>query len=337
MTIALSVAVVVVTSVFGFLNGFRDASNAVGLTVRTRALTPSIAVVLASFFNVIGALASAWLLNYFGGSWLKTPDGGRGLVLLLAGVAAGSLWNVYLWWRGYPSSSTHALVGGIAGGSIAELLTGHAPQAGVADVLWLQVWLPLILSPLLAFGAAFFLTSLVTWIARYRQPSEAHAALRASQSVGTAAVAFGHGLQDGQRIIAVLVLATVGSGADWSAVPPWIVGIAAAALGLGTLAGGWRITYTLSHRLVRTDPLRGFVSQAVTTVMLFFGALWLHWPLSTTHTVTASILGAGSNQDFAAVKGNLLARLVAFWVATPLATALLGLILGLALDPLARY
>lgn len=336
MTIPLTVTVIVVTSIFGFLNGFRDASNAVGLTVRTRALTPSIAVVLAALFNVAGAITSAWLLNYFGGSWLRTPDGARGLILLLASVAGASLWNVYLWWRGYPSSSTHALLGGISGASVAGLVMGHQAPEGLGDVLWLQVWLPLLISPLLAFGAAFFLTSLVTWLARYSQPSEAHAVLRAAQSVGTAAVAFGHGLQDGQRIIAVLVLATLGSGADWSSVPWWIVAVAAAAMGAGTLSGGWRITYTLSHRLVRTDPLRGFVSQAITTAMLFFGALWLHWPLSTTHTVTASILGAGSNQDYAAVKGNLLARCVGFWVVTPFATALLGLILGLALDPLAK-
>ncbi|WP_334172741.1 inorganic phosphate transporter [Sinomonas sp.] len=336
MTIALLVAVVVFTSVFGFLNGFRDASNAVGLTVRTRALTPSIAVVLAAVFNVIGTVTSAWLLNYFGGSWVTAPDGARGLVVLLATVVSASLWNVYLWWRGYPSSSTHALVGGLVGASLAEVLLGHALQNGLANLLWLQVWLPLLISPLLAFGAAFFLTSFTTWIARYSQPSQAHATLRAAQSVGTAAVAFGHGLQDGQRIIAVLVVAAIGNQTDWTAIPGWIVGVAALTLGIGTLAGGWRVTYTLSHRLIRTDPLRGFVSQLVTTLMLFFGALWLKWPLSTTHTVAASILGAGSNQSYAAVNGRLLTRLVAFWIATPLAAALLGLVLALALDPFAR-
>ncbi|WP_422934940.1 inorganic phosphate transporter [Sinomonas sp. P47F7] len=334
MTVALTAAVIVFASVFAFLNGFRDASNAVGLTVRTRALTPSIAVVLAAGFNVAGVLTSAWLLTYFGGSWLATPDGDPGLVVLVATLASGSLWNVFLWWRGYPSSSTHALVGALVGATIASALRGHAGPGDLAGVLWIQVWLPLIVSPLLAFGVAFFLTSLVTWLVRYSQPNEAHRALRATQSVGTAAVAFGHGLQDGQRIIAVLVLATLGSHGDWQAVPVWIVGLAALALGAGTLFGGWRITYTLSHRLVRTDPLRGFVAQLVSTIMLFFGAIWLRWPLSTTHTVTASILGAGTNQKFGSVNGRLLARLIAFWILTPLATAALGLVFALALDPL---
>ncbi|KHL03013.1 inorganic phosphate transporter [Sinomonas humi] len=335
MSIALFVAVVVFTSVFAFLNGFRDASSAVGLTVRTRALTPSVAVVLAAFFNVVGTVTSAWLLNYFGGSWLTAPHGPRSLVVLLATVVGASLWNVYLWWRGYPSSSTHALVGGLVGASLAAVIRGHALEDGLANLLWFQVWLPLLISPVLAFGVAFFLTSFTTWIARYRQPSQAHATLRAAQSVGTAAVAFGHGLQDGQRIIAVLVVAAVGNQTDWTAVPGWIVAVAALALGIGTLAGGWRVTYTLSHRLIRTDPLRGFVSQLVTTLMLFFGALWLKWPLSTTHTVAASILGAGSNQRYSAVNGRLLARLVIVWIATPLVTALLGLVLALAFDPLA--
>lgn len=336
MTVALTIAVIAFASVFAFLNGFRDASNAVGLTVRTRALTPSIAVVLAAGFNVVGVVTSAWLLTFFGGSWLRAPDGTAGLVVLIATLASGSLWNIFLWWRGYPSSSTHALVGALVGATLASALRGHTAQGDPASLLWLQVWLPLVVSPLLAFGASFFLTSLVTWLARYSQPNEAHAVLRATQSVGTAAVAFGHGLQDGQRIIAVLVVATLGSGADWQAVPLWIVWLAAFALGVGTLAGGWRITYTLSHRLVRTDPLRGFVSQLVSTVMLFFGALWLRWPLSTTHTVTASILGAGTNQEFSAVNGRLLTRLIAFWIMTPLATAALGLVFALALDPLAR-
>ncbi|MDQ4501385.1 anion permease [Sinomonas sp. ASV322] len=336
MILALTVAVVGFTCVFGFLNGFRDASTAVGLTVRTRALTPSIAVVLAAAFNVAGVVTGAWLLTYFGGSWLTAPDGARGLVLLLATLASASLWNVFLWWRGYPSSSTHALAGGLVGASLASLLRGHGAEDGLATVLWLQVWLPLLISPLLAFGVSFFLTSLVTWLARYSQPSQAHTVLRAAQSVGTAAVAFGHGLQDGQRVIAVLALATLGSGVDWNAVPPWIISLSALVFGIGTLAGGWRITYTLSNRLVRTDPLRGFVSQLVTTAMLFFGALGLRWPLSTTHTVTASILGAGSNQSYAAVNGRLLVRLILFWLATPLATAALGFVFALALDPLAQ-
>ena len=334
MGLVLSGAVIAFAAAFGFLNGFRDASAAIGLTVRTRALTPSIAAALATLFNVAGAVTSAWLLAYFGGFWIVTPDGSGGLVMLLATLASAILWNVYAWWLGYPSSSTHALVGGLIGSAIAARLVGHEGVAQLDSLFWFQVGLPLLLSPLLAFGAAFFLTAVVAWRARHAQPSHANARLRAAQSVGTSAVAFAHGLQDGQRIIAVLLIATLGSATDFDEVPVWAPVFAAVVLGAGTLAGGWRITYTLSHRLVRVDPLRGFVSQLVTSGMLFFGALGLHWPLSTTHTVVASILGAGSNQDFAAVNGRLVLRLVQFWLVTPLTTAVLGGIFALALSPL---
>ena len=335
MGLALAATVVAFTAAFGFLNGFRDASAAIGLTVRTRALTPSIAAALATLFNVAGTVTSAWLLAYFGAFWLSPPDGSGGLIMLLATLASAILWNTYAWWRGYPSSSTHALVGGLIGSSIAAALLGHEAVAQLDRVFWVQVGLPLLLSPLLAFGAAFFLTAVVTWAVRYAQPSHAHAGLRAAQSVGTSAVAFAHGLQDGQRIIAVLMIATLGAGADFRDIPAWTAVFAAVVLGAGTLAGGWRITYTLGHRLVRVDPLRGFVSQLVTSGMLFFGALGLHWPLSTTHTAVSSVLGAGSNQDYAAVKGSLVIRLVRFWLVTPLTTAVLGAVFALALSPLA--
>jgi PiT family inorganic phosphate transporter len=327
---------IVLACAFGFLNGFRDASAAVALTVRTRALTPSIAVVLTAAFNVLGTLAGAWLLTVVGIVFVAVPTGNGGLTFLAATLVAAILWGVYGWWKGYPSSSTHALVGGLIGASAATALLGGGLPAELDRVFWLTVGLPLLLSPLLAFGAAFFLTPLVTWTVRYTQPNQAHAGLRAAQSVGASIVAFGHGIQDGQRLVALLVVAALGSGSGFDAVPPWTVAVAALAMGAGTLAGGWRITYTLSHRLVRMDPLRAFVSQLVTSAMLVFGSLGLHWPLSTTHTVVASVLGAGANQDYASVNGRLVVRLIRFWLLTPLTTAALGLVFALAFAPLAR-
>ncbi|GAB4097946.1 inorganic phosphate transporter [Sinomonas halotolerans] len=327
--------VVVLAAGFGYLNGFRDASTSVALTVRTRALTPSIAVVLSALFNMAGVVASAWLLTYFGGTFITAPPGPARLTFLAAMLVSAGVWGIYGWWRGYPASSTHALVGGLIGASVAGSLVGDGGAGGLDAVFWSAVGLPLVLSPLLAFGAAFFLTPGLTWIARHTQPSRAHAALRAAQAVGSSIVAFGHGLQDGQRVLSVLVIAALGSATGFAAVPPWAIVLTALAFGLGTLSGGWRITYTLSHRLVRVDPLRGFVSQLVTFSMQFLGALALHWPLSTTHTVTASVLGAGASQDYAAVNGRLVGRLVQFWLLTPLATAVMGFVFALAFSPLA--
>ncbi|GAB3269188.1 low-affinity phosphate transporter PitH [Sinomonas notoginsengisoli] len=336
MTPALIGAVLVLVGVFGFINGFRDASMAVALTVRTRALTADVAVVLTAGFNVMGLLASAWLLKFMGISLVPIPAGSGGLTLLAATLVAASLWGLFGWWRGYPASSTHALVGGLIGASGGAALLGGRGPAELDRVFWLSIGLPLVLSPLLAFGAAFFITPLVTWVVRYSQPSQVHSGLRAAQSVGASIVAFGHGLQDGQRIIALFVIAALGSDSGYDAVPVWAVLVAALALGAGTLAGGWRITYTLSHRLVRMDPLRAFVSQLVTSVMLVFGSLGLHWPLSTSHTVVSSVLGAGANQDYASVNGRLVVRLIRFWLLTPLTTAALGLVFALALSPLAN-
>lgn len=334
MAAALTGAVIALVCLFGFLNGFRDASAAVALTVRTRALTPSIAVVLTAGFNVLGTLTSAWLLKHIGIVFVTVPGGNDGLVLLAATLVAAVLWGVYGWWKGYPASSTHALVGGLIGASMGLTVLGDRTPSGLDQVFWLSIGLPLIVSPLLAFGAAFFLTPLVTWMVRYSQPSQAHAGLRAAQSVGASIVAFGHGLQDGQRILALFIVAALGSDAGFSEVPAWALVATAAALGAGTLAGGWRITYTLSHRLVRMDPLRAFVSQLVTSTMLIFGSLGLHWPLSTTHTVVSSVLGAGANQAFGSVNTPLVVRLIRFWLLTPLTTAVLGFALGLAFAPL---
>lgn len=335
MTGALIGVVITLTGVFGFVNGFRDASTAVGLTVRTRALTPSIAVMLTAGFNVLGTAASASVLAAFGSSFVTLPSGGDGLTLTAATLIAAILWGIYGWWRGYPSSTTHALVGGLIGASLGSAVLGNRPLGELDRVFWLAVGLPLILSPLLAFGAAFFITPVVTWMVRYTQPSQAYGTLRAAQSVGAAIVAFGHGLQDGQRVIALFMVAALGPAVGFGEIPLWAVVAAAAVMGAGTLAGGWRITYTLSHRLVRTDPLRAFVSQLVTSVMLVFGSLGLHWPLSTTHTVVSSVLGAGANQDYAAVNGPLVIRLVRFWFLTPLTTAALSFVFALALAPLA--
>lgn len=334
MTAALTGVVIVLVGVFGFLNGFRDASTAVALTVRTRALTPGIAIILTAAFNVVGTLTSVWLLKNIGIAFVSVPEGGGGLVLLAATLVAAIVWGVYGWWKGFPASSTHALVGGLIGASMALTVLGVRAPSHLDTVFWLSIGLPLVLSPLLAFGAAFFITPLVTWMVRYSQPDQAHAGLRAAQSVGASIVAFGHGLQDGQRLVALFVVAALGPGDDFNQIPTWAMVAAAVAIGAGTLAGGWRITYTLSHRLVRMDPLRAFVSQLVTSAMLVFGSLGLHWPLSTTHTVVSSVLGAGANQDSAAVNGTLVVRLIRFWLLTPLTTAALGFILGLAFAPL---
>ena len=339
MIIFLFALVVVFAGAFAFLNGFRDASAAVALAVRTRALTPTVAVLLAGFFNFIGAGLSAALALAISQAWVQLPAGGNGLTILLAGLLSAVLWGIYTWWRGIPSSSTHALVGGLAGAGIASAVVGGNGVGGVGGVdtsLLFQVVLPLLLSPLMAFAGAYLLVWPATWAARYTPPNIVNSRSRRAQSIAVGAVALAHGLQDGQRTSAVLLLALLASGlSDGSEMPIWVALFTAVLLTAGTLAGGWRISYTIGYRMIRMDPLRGSVAQLYSSAILLVGAVGLHWPISTTHTLTSAVLGAGANQGFPATNRMVVLRVLLFWLITPAVTAAAAFVLALSLSPLA--
>lgn len=327
--------VVVFAGAFAFLNGFRDASTSVALPVRTRALTPTVAVLLAGLFNFIGAALSATLALELSRTWIQLPAGQNGLSILTAGLASAVVWGVYTWWRGIPSSSTHALVGGLAGAAVASVALGGPAVWGVDTSLLFQVALPLLLSPVIAFAGAYLLVWPATWAARYTAPNVVNSRSRQAQTIAAGAVAFAHGLQDGQRTAAVLILALLASGlSDGGSMPVWVGLLTASMLTAGTLAGGWRISYTIGYRLIQMDPLRGFVAQLYSSVILLVGAIGLHWPISTTHTVTTAVLGSGSNQGFPATNRRVVIRILAFWVLTPVVTAAVAFVLALSLSPL---
>ncbi|MGY4543666.1 PiT family inorganic phosphate transporter [Arthrobacter sp. UYNi723] len=336
MTAVIFGAVVLLAAGFAFLNGFRDASTSAALAVRTRALTPSVAVLLAAFFNFLGALLSASLAVTISQTWISLPEGTSGLSMLVAGLASACVWGVLLWWRGIPASSTHALVGGLGGAGLASLAVGGPGVGGVDQSLLFQVVLPLLLSPLVAYSGAFLLVLPVTWAARYAQPSVINQRFRRSQSIAAGAVAFGHGLQDGQRISAVLLLALLAAGySDDGTMPMWVALLSAVMITVGTLFGGWRISQTIGYKITRIDPLRGSVAQIFSALILFVGAIGLHWPVSTTHTVTSAVLGAGENQNFSVTNRKLVIRILGLWVLTPVATASGAFVLALAMSPLA--
>jgi PiT family inorganic phosphate transporter len=337
VTVLFFALVVAFAGAFAFLNGFRDASTSVALPVRTRALTPTVAVLFAGLFNFIGAALSATLALEVSRTWVRLPDGQNGLTILVAGLLSAVMWALYTWWRGIPSSSTHALVGGLAGAGVASVAVGGHGVEGVDNSLLVQVVLPLLLSPAIAFAGAYLLVWPATWAARYTPPNVVNSRSRRAQTIAAGAVAFAHGLQDGQRSGAVLILALLAAGlSDGGSMPIWVALLTAAMLTAGTLAGGWRISYTVGYRLIRMDPLRGFVAQLYSSAMLLVGAIGLHWPISTTHTVTTAVLGAGANQGFPATNRRVVLRVLAFWVLTPVLTAAAAFVLQLALSPLAR-
>lgn len=337
MAVAFFALVVVLAAGFAFLNGFRDVSTAVALSVRTRALTPSVAVVLAAVFNFAGVLLSGGFAMIFSQAWVVLPSGMTGLTVLTAGLCSAILWGIYAWWRGVPLSSTHALVGGLVGAGAASAVMGGSSISGVDSILLAQVVLPLLLSPVIAFLGAYLIVWPVTWAARYTQPDVVHSRFRHAQSVSAAAVAFGHGLQDGQRSVAVILLGAVAAGVSGpDDLPAWVILLTAVMLTAGTLCGGWRISYTLGYKLTRVDPMRGFIAQSLTSLMLFVGAIGFHLPLSTTHTVTSAVLGAGTNQNFSVTNRRMVLRILGFWVATPIVTAAVAFVVGLALSPLSH-
>ncbi|BCW73972.1 inorganic phosphate transporter [Arthrobacter sp. FX8] len=333
MAAVIFAAVVLLAAAFAFLNGFRDASTSVALAVRNRALTPSVGVLLAAFFNFVGALVSALLAVAASQTWIHLPAGADGLTILVAGLASACAWGLLMWRRGIPASSTHALVGGLAGAGLASLAIGGPGVAGVDQSLLFQVVLPLVLSPLVAYSGSFLLVYPATWVARYTQPNVVNQRFRRGQAVAAGAVAFGHGLQDGQRVSAVLLLALLAAGYSDGGIPMWVAGLSAVMMTAGTLFGGWRISHTIGYKLTRIDPLRGSVAQTFSALMLFVGAIGLHWPLSTTHTVTAGALGAGENQNFSVTNRKLVIRILWLWALTPLATCALAFVLALALSP----
>ncbi|EMY33239.1 low-affinity inorganic phosphate transporter Pit [Arthrobacter crystallopoietes BAB-32] len=336
MELLLFGAVIAFSACFAFINGFHDVSNSVATAVRTRALLPRVAVVLAALFNFIGVLVAGALALVLSVQGFNVPDGANGLGILLSGLLAACGWGIFTWWRRMPSSSTHALLGGLLGADLAAAFLGRPNVTAAEGYLWGQLALPLLFSPVIAFVIAFVVVYPATWISRYTTPREANRTNRTVQAVLTGAFSLGHGLQDGQRTVAVLLLAlgAVGLAGSGTEIPLWVQLFVAVFLSVGTLFGGWRIAHTLGYRLVRMDPLRGAIAQGVSSAMLYLGALALHMPLSSTHTMASAILGAGANQRFGTVRWRVAQRVLLTWVVTALASALMGATLYLALDPL---
>lgn len=329
-------ATLVVLAGVTFLNGFHDASNAVSSAVRTRALTPRLALYVVAGFTALGTFMATSLgtalVDRFDAS---IPHGPAGLVLILVGLLTAGAWGLFTWWRGQPSSSTHAVLAGIAGAGLAASLTGIDEMHDAAGLLLRQVLIPLVVTSLVAPLLAYLLVIPVMFGVRHATPRVANDAGRSAQSIGAAAVALAHGVQDGQRAVALTV---VTFGAAGTLVPSssviWIEVVAAVLLGLGVLGGGWRITYTLSSRLVTLDPLRAGVANAVSAGLLFVGAYALKLPISSTQAVTASLVGAGMNQRHGTVNWQTAKRIFGYWLLTPVVCAFFAGVLFLSVSPL---
>ncbi len=316
----LVVLVVVVALAFGVLNGLHDASDVIATPIVTGAVSAGSALLVAAALNLLGGLLGSRVAQTIGFGVVDPPVGGAGLQLVLAALVGAIAWNLLTWRLGVPSSSTHALVGGLAG---AGLALGDAVRW---SVLLSRVVLPLVLSPLVGFLVAAALTVGISWALRHAAPGRAHRRFRYAQVLSSAAVAVGHGLQDAQRTAGVVLLALVTAGAlpRGSALPLWVAALAALALAAGTAAGGWRIVRTLGCRITGIDPPSGFAAEATTAGLLTLSAAGLGVPVSTTHTITAAVTGAGSVRGRSGVRRRVLRRVVGLWVLTAPASALVA-------------
>jgi len=234
-------------------------------------------------------------------------------VVVLAGLIGAITWNLITWYFGLPSSSSHALIGGLVGSALVAGAIVH--WATILD----KVVIPMVISPLVGFAVAFLLMLSIMWIFRRRNPHKVQGGFRLSQTVSASALALGHGLQDAQKTMGVIFLAVVTAGyypADQTELPLWIVIAAATAISLGTYSGGWRIMRTLGRRIIHLDPARGFSAEMVGAGVLYTTAFVFHAPISTTHTITSAIMGAGATKRFSAVRWGMARSIVGGWVLT---------------------
>lgn len=321
------IIIIVVALGFDYTNGFHDAANAIATAVGTRALKPRTALAMAAAFNMVGAFVAEGVAETIGKGIVVTPLGNEGLILVFAALIGAIVWNLITWYFGLPSSSTHALIGGLVG---AGLVAGARIEwAGVID----KVVIPMLVSPVVGFGLGFLVMIAILWIFRNRNAARVNRGFLHAQVVSAAGMAFGHGLQDAQKTMGVIVMALVATGHhDSFIVPFWVKLLAAGAISLGTWSGGWRIMRTLGRRVIELDPARGFAAESTASAVLYTTAFWFHAPVSTTHVLTSSIMGVGATKRRSAVRWGVASNIVVAWVLTMPAAAIVAAGTSLALN-----
>ncbi|HEX9931105.1 MAG TPA: inorganic phosphate transporter [Pyrinomonadaceae bacterium] len=335
---ALVVFIIFIALVFDYVNGFHDAANSIATVVATRVLSPGVAVAWAAFFNFAAFLVfGTAVAKTIGGDMVNIAAIGENsrLYVLLAGLLGAIVWNLITWYFGLPSSSSHALIGGYAGGALAAYVSSNG-FAGISNVLiaagWIKTLSFIILSPLIGATLGFLLMVAVYWIFQRGNISKIDKGFRIGQLFSAAAFSLGHGGNDAQKTMGIItaVLAAggilqYGEGGKLPEIPIWVILAAHAAIGLGTLSGGWRIVKTMGTKLAKLQPVGGFCAETAGAVTLFANT-FAGIPVSTTHTITGAIVGVGSAKRFSAVKWGVAGRIVWAWILTiPMAALIAAL------------
>jgi len=342
MTIFL--IVLLTALVFEYINGFHDAANAIATVVSTKVLTPRQAIALAAIFNLIGALMGTAVASTIGKGLVDTNV--VTMVTIFSGLVGAIVWNLVTWWFGLPSSSSHALIGGLCGAALASagdnwnvLHWATADAKGAAAGLWPKVVLPMITSPLVGFFGGAFLMFLLTIFIKHLSPRIVNNVFGKLQLVSAGFMAHSHGSNDAQKTMGIIALALftgTKSGAfdqlpAWASflrtpefvVSQWVVVTCAIVMAAGTAAGGWRIIRTMGHKMVKLQPVHGFAAETTAALIIHFAST-LGIPLSTTHAISTSIMGVGAVKRFGAVKWTVVERILWAWVFTLPVCALIG-------------
>jgi inorganic phosphate transporter, PiT family len=310
MNDVLLVVVVLVALGFDFTNGFHDTANAVATSVSTRALSPRLAVLIAAVANLAGAFVTTAVAKTVGKGIIDTGLANEKTVL--AALIGAIVWNLVTWRAGLPSSSSHALIGGLVGAAIA--------QSGLEGVQWHglvhSVAIPAIAAPAIAFAGAFLLLLAIYWLLVWMNPGTANRTFRFGQLASGTWVAFTHGANDAQKTMGVIALALFEAGhLSHFYIPTWVIVAAGIAIAAGTYVGGWRIMKTLGQRVVNMEPASGFAAQ-ITAGVTIYSATRLGYPLSTTHVISGSVLGSGATKRLSAVRWGVAGNIVTAWLLT---------------------
>jgi PiT family inorganic phosphate transporter len=311
-------AVVVLAVVFDYINGFHDTANAIATSVATRALRPQYALLMATVFNFVGAFAGTAVAKTIGAGLVD--DQTTTQVIVASALIGAITWNLITWWLGLPSSSSHALVGGLLGSTVIAVGTGSLKVDGIVG----KVLVPLVTSPIVGFLGAMVLMIALTWIFRNAARKPLGAAFRRLQVFSAGYMAFAHGSNDAQKTMGIITLALFSGGVISSNdVPPWVIVIAASAISLGTAIGGWRIMHTMGQRVVALEPIHGFAAETTAATVLLATA-HLGMPVSTTHVISSAIMGVGASRGARGVRWGVARRILVAWVLTIPAAGLVG-------------
>ncbi|GFK93174.1 Low-affinity inorganic phosphate transporter 1 [Fundidesulfovibrio magnetotacticus] len=320
--------IVLVALVFDFTNGAHDSANAIATVVSTKVLSPRTAVLMAAALNLLGAFLGTEVAQTVG-SGIVNPAMVTGCrILVLSALFGAIFWNLLTWWLGIPSSSSHALIGGLMGAAVAY---GGWDAPSYASILK-KVVLPLVLSPLAGFACGYLIMVALTWMFVKAHPHTVNTAFKKLQILSSAFMATSHGLNDAQKTMGIITLALVIFGVqEGVAIPFWVKLSCALAMGLGTAMGGWKIVKTMGHKIFKLEPVHGFAAETAASAVIL-GASAMGAPISTTHTISTAVIGVGASKRFSAVRWGVAGNLVVAWVLTIPASGLVAALCFVLLD-----